>query len=849
MGLVLQNRYRIMAQLGQGGMGSVYQAWDTRLNIPVALKEMLPQEELPPQLLEDLRQQFQREAVILARLDHPHLVSVIDFFEEKGNAYLVMKYVEGENLDQRIERLGPLPEDEVVEIAAQMLDALSYCHSQGIIHRDIKPQNIIIRSDGQALLVDFGLVKMWDPNDPRTRTAMRGMGSPQYAPPEQYGSGMGHTEPRSDLYSLGATMYHALTGIAPPAVTSRIAEPAVYRPIRAVVSGVSDRTARAVQTAMELQRDKRWISALEMADALDVAITDWEARLQFSSNQLTAGMSRGGTRRMTTGSLRARRRRKSLVWLWVSLGALAFLLGGMGFIFRDKLFGSPAALTPDLTPTISSQPTATSTKTLTPFPTDTPTPMVTATPEPSATLTKTPKPTATSRSTVTPRATETTDPTETLSSSPSPSPTPPRHTPTPKISPSATSSVATFTPQPVTAGALINFEAMENWQRGDQPNGELVQTQEQVKSGSYAAKLIYNFPATQDDYVVFLKTYGVSGQPNMLGAWVYGDGSGHFLNLWVKDTHGEVWSVHLGQVGAGGWRQMSGVLAPGQNWPSGHISGPDNGIVDYPVSFYALVLDRPERGNLSGQIYIDDISVWRSSALPATAVPATAPVAPTTTSIAPTAPPPPSGEVGRIIFTVKVDDTLNLYTTDPAWSQMSPLGQTDYGHSTCGGTTASTLVGVTYNGLGVRKCETTTSTDVCPSPDGNYKVIINVMGGGQRAILVQTVADGTEKFYYQGPLSTEVGIIWSGNSRYFLFAVDRTVNIIQVGTEGYRQVIPFIENAWPPQFSPDSSMVLYLKPVGGEGASDVCVVNLDGTGELNLTNAPIAYKMCPRWRY
>ncbi|MFN3763850.1 MAG: serine/threonine-protein kinase, partial [Anaerolineae bacterium] len=160
---MLQNRYRILSMLGQGGMGAVYRAWDTRLEVAVAVKEMTPQPGLDPQTLAQLRQQFRQEATILARLSHPHLVRVGDFFEEGGNAYLVMDFVEGHSLADIIGQYGALPENQVLGWAAQLLDALAYCHSKGIIHRDIKPQNVIIRPDGRAVLVDFGLVKLWDP--------------------------------------------------------------------------------------------------------------------------------------------------------------------------------------------------------------------------------------------------------------------------------------------------------------------------------------------------------------------------------------------------------------------------------------------------------------------------------------------------------------------------------------------------------------------------------------------------------------------------------------------------------------------------------------------------------------
>jgi serine/threonine protein kinase len=267
-GMVLQNRYRIVALLGQGGMGAVYRAWDMRLNVPVALKEMTPQPGLDIQTLTQLREQFEQEANVLARLKHPHLVGVSDFFEESGNAYLVMEFVDGESLGERIADQGALSEGEVLAWADQLLDALAYCHSYGVIHRDIKPQNMVICPDGRAMLVDFGLVKLWDPNDPHTRTAMRGMGTPEYAPPEQYGIRPGHTDPRTDIYSVGATLYHALTGQAPLAAGDRMATPGQFVPVRGLNPAVSRGTEAAVLRAMELAVDDRFPTAQDMASAL-----------------------------------------------------------------------------------------------------------------------------------------------------------------------------------------------------------------------------------------------------------------------------------------------------------------------------------------------------------------------------------------------------------------------------------------------------------------------------------------------------------------------------------------------------------------------------------------------------
>ena len=197
IGEVVENRYRIAKLLGQGGMGAVYRAWDMRLNRPVALKEMIPQLGLGAEALADLREQFRQEAQILATLDHPSLVRVTDSFSQLSSEYLVMNFVDGESLGDRVERLGPLPEAQVLEWAGQLLGALAYCHAQGIIHRDVKSHNVIIRPDGRAVLIDFGLVKLWDPDDPQTKTVMRGMGTPAFAPPEQFEGDAEYTDEQS----------------------------------------------------------------------------------------------------------------------------------------------------------------------------------------------------------------------------------------------------------------------------------------------------------------------------------------------------------------------------------------------------------------------------------------------------------------------------------------------------------------------------------------------------------------------------------------------------------------------------------------------------------------------------
>ena len=214
-GHILNNRYRIVSLLGQGGMGAVYRAWDINLNKPAAIKENLDTSS-------KAQEQFIREAQILARLSHPHLTRVTDYFfiPDQGQ-YLVMDYIEGKDLGSMLDKRGIIPESQALGWTYQICDALTYLHNQPspIIHRDIKPANIKIRPDGKAILVDFGIAKVYDP-ELSTTVGARAV-TPGYSPPEQYG--MASTDPQSDIYSLGATLYHLLTGHVPPESVHRIA--------------------------------------------------------------------------------------------------------------------------------------------------------------------------------------------------------------------------------------------------------------------------------------------------------------------------------------------------------------------------------------------------------------------------------------------------------------------------------------------------------------------------------------------------------------------------------------------------------------------------------------------------
>lgn len=381
-GTLLQSRYRIAKKLGEGGMGAVYRAWDVRLDAPVALKEMMPQPGLDAQTLTGLRHQFRQEAVVLARLNHPNLVRVTDFFEEGGSVYLVMDFVQGENLADRITREGAQEERQVIAWAEQLLGALAYCHSEGILHRDLKPQNVIIRADGQAILVDFGLVKLWDPQSPQTKTVMRGMGTPEYAPPEQYDAfGHGHTGPSSDLYSLGATLYHALTGSAPPTATMRVVNPEALIPLRQIAPHLSARLEQVITQATQLRPALRYQTAAEMRAALTGQAPPpgdrqprFEPALPHASTRVMPGAAPASPFEESYSPPPPKQR--SRAWLWWAAGAGALLLlcvviGGIGSWLVSLALATPTPL-PTLRPTLTSPPATTPAVTATPRPTSTP---------------------------------------------------------------------------------------------------------------------------------------------------------------------------------------------------------------------------------------------------------------------------------------------------------------------------------------------------------------------------------------------------------------------------------------------------------------------------------------------
>ncbi len=259
-GTLINNRYRIVEILGQGGMGSVYRAVDENLGVEIAIKENLF-------TTEEYARQFHREAVILATLRHPNLTRVTDHFVIEGEGqYLVMDYIEGEDLRQRMDRVGMVNEEEAVIIGAAICDALTYMHTRtpAVVHRDIKPGNIKITPQGQIFIVDFGLAKLVH-TDQATTTGARAM-TPGYSPPEQYGTA--RTDHRSDIFSLGATLYAALTGAIPEDALARAMDQTSLTPIRKRNSSISKRLAAVLEKSLDVRPDERYQTAEEFKQAL-----------------------------------------------------------------------------------------------------------------------------------------------------------------------------------------------------------------------------------------------------------------------------------------------------------------------------------------------------------------------------------------------------------------------------------------------------------------------------------------------------------------------------------------------------------------------------------------------------
>jgi serine/threonine protein kinase len=358
-GDILNQRYRIEGQLGKGGMGAVYLAHDATLDIKVAVKENL-------NLNPESERQFRREARLLASLRHPNLPRVTDHFILENRQYLVMDYIEGIDLHTRVAKQLP-PVEEVVSWGDAIADALHYLHTRQppVIHRDIKPANLKLQADGNVVLVDFGIAKLFDQS--QTTTGARGL-TPGFSPPEQYGEQ--RTDARSDQYSLAATLYSLMTNKRPADSIQRMLGKVTLTPIRTLHPGVPEHVEAALDRALALDKDQRFPDVQSFRSALRGELALETIRAPLPPTIVPPSKKR---------SLR----------LGLSVGAVIIVLGGLGLVLSGglgKLLSPgedrteiPAAVaqidtsTPELSPT-SAPPTMTLTPEASPTPTLEPSP-------------------------------------------------------------------------------------------------------------------------------------------------------------------------------------------------------------------------------------------------------------------------------------------------------------------------------------------------------------------------------------------------------------------------------------------------------------------------------------------
>src|SRR5580704_6495782 len=266
LGTTLNDRYRLEARIGSGGMSTVYRATDETLQRPVAIKLMNREISTDSDQLE----RFRREARAVAQLSHPHIVGVIDYGEDDGRPYIVFEYVEGETLKERIRRTGRLPTTEAVAYAIEIARALGVAHARHIVHRDVKPQNVLIDDEGSAKVTDFGIARTLD--EEGLTADGRVLGTTDYVSPEQ---ALGQpVTGQSDLYSLGVVLYEMLTGEVPFRGDSPVA--VAMRHVREEVPdvqhlrpGVSAATASVVDRAVSKDLSRRYPDAGAMVADLE----------------------------------------------------------------------------------------------------------------------------------------------------------------------------------------------------------------------------------------------------------------------------------------------------------------------------------------------------------------------------------------------------------------------------------------------------------------------------------------------------------------------------------------------------------------------------------------------------
>ena len=256
-------RYEFEAPIGTGGMGTVYRALDRRSQQHVAIKV------LKYKLTENptLHQRLAREFRAASELEHPNIVRALAMENDGELSYLVYELIEGGSLGDRIDQHGRLPEDVAIRIITQIAQALQYAHGRKVIHRDVKPDNILLLADGKAKLTDFGLAKDYGAGDQELTRAASGLGTPHFMAPEQFADAKA-VDARCDVYSLAATLYNLLTGQLPFDAKFALAmltmkEMCNIKPVRSIVPGLNERIDVAIRAALDPNPDRRPATCLE----------------------------------------------------------------------------------------------------------------------------------------------------------------------------------------------------------------------------------------------------------------------------------------------------------------------------------------------------------------------------------------------------------------------------------------------------------------------------------------------------------------------------------------------------------------------------------------------------------
>ncbi len=323
IGTVLSGRYKLEAKLGSGGMSTVYLANDATLDRAVAVKVMHREMSEQPDQLE----RFRQEARAVAKLSHPNVVAVIDAGEDGGHPYIVFEYVEGETLKQRIARLGALDTQEALAYAIEIARGLTVAHARNMVHRDIKPQNVLIDAEGRAKLTDFGISRQLE-QDGMTATG-RVLGTTDYVAPEQ---AMGHpVDPRSDIYSLGVVLYEMLIGQVPFHADSQVG--VAMKHVNEELPDVQQRrpeisaaTALVVERATDKDPAQRYAQVGEMIDDLSTALEVEAARAGSTTGEATSVLEAVPAPKRKLSS-RAR-------WSWAAIVLLVLIVGGTLLIVR-----------------------------------------------------------------------------------------------------------------------------------------------------------------------------------------------------------------------------------------------------------------------------------------------------------------------------------------------------------------------------------------------------------------------------------------------------------------------------------------------------------------------------------